>query len=65
MKKGTPFIIKFAVLTTVTVVVVVIFQILIVLKKKPTLEISEKTLQPFEFSVDQQFVMDYQNRLGL
>ena len=64
-KQKTPFLVKFAILTTVTVAVSVILQIMITLRKTPDIEISPETTQPFEFSVDEQFIRDYQNRPGL
>ena len=64
-KQKTPFLVKFAILTTVTVAVSVILQIMITLRKTPDIEISPEITQPFEFTVDEQFIMNYQNRPGL
>lgn len=63
MKKSkTPFLVKFAIMTTVTVVVSVLLQVLITLRKTPDIEVSSKVTRPFNFKVDKQFIIDYQSR---
>lgn len=64
-KEKTPFLVKFAIFTTVTVVVSVLLQIMTTLRKTPDIEVSPETTQPFEFVVNRQFIIDYQNRPGL
>jgi len=65
MKNKTPFLVKFAILTTITVIVSVFLQIMTTLRKTPDIEISPETIQSFEFNIDEQFIVDYQNRPGL
>ena len=65
MKNKTPFLVKFAILTTITVIVSVFLQIMTTLRKTPDIEISPETTQSFEFNIDEQFIVDYQNRPGL
>lgn len=61
-KEKTPFLVKFAIMTTVTVVVSVFLQILISVRKTPDIDITPKITKPFVFDVDEQFVIDYQSR---
>lgn len=64
-KERTPFLIKFAIFTAITIVVSVLLQIMTTLRKTPDIEISSETIQPFEFVINRQFIIDYQNRPDL
>lgn len=64
-KEKTPFLIKFAIFTAITIVVSVLLQIMTTLRKTPDIEIPPETIQPFKFVINKQFIIDYQNRPGL